>query len=473
MGCRMGHWQIHNSILKGDVIVTYKPINATSNSKKEMLEKISKRFSFMVSKAGEVMFLLMSIFYIALLIWELRMAILGLKPLDHAFFYSAKTFMFGIIVSFLGFIVFKKGSDMDLIKKYEELQSQKCMAYKPNNKEIAKMRDALSSFMGYEWGWDLFFYNKIGYLWLPVNVKGMINITSCELIESPKELFKRCVEESIFTLLNAPKSDFPKNATEQKAAIRAKWEPVLNNLPKYRDLFDQVLDSERTNIIQCARIILRNTDDDYLQKLLQDIIGTQYWTFDDMDLLRLSCEYYLDCGVSAEYLYSAVLESLTRQNKECLYRLHFALKRICEDGYDISGFGLVDIPVEDTFYFCNPETNQVFDMVAFNDNDISQLQPGYLDLEANYQGGSSSGNDDSDDDWKWPEKGESEKTDGSEKNPVDTGAAILTSNTIPVLYFAICLLASMVLFLAVRKKQHCDTRGEGKQRKFVNHGLPQ
>ena len=29
--------------------------------------------------------------------------------------------------------------------------------------------------------------------------------------------------------------------------------------------------------------------------------------------------------------------------------------------------------------------------------------------------------------------------------------------------FAICLLASMVLFLAVRKKQHCDTRGEGKQ----------
>lgn len=84
-------------------------------------------------------------------------------------------------------------------------------------------------------------------------------------------------------------------------------------------------------------------------------------------------------------------------------------------------------------------------------------------FEANYQGGSSSGNDDSDDDWKWPEKGESEKTDGSEKNPVDTGTAILTSNTIPVLYFAICLLASMVLFLAIRKKQHCDTRGEGKQ----------
>lgn len=362
--------------------MTYKPKNATSNSKKEMLEKIFKIFSFMVKKAVEVMFLLTSIFFIALLILELGMAILGLTPLDHAFFYSVITFMFGIIVNFLGFIVFKKESDMDLIEKYEELQSQNCMAYKPNNREIVKMQDALSSFMGFEWGWDLFFYNKIGYLWLPVNGKGMINITSCELIESPKELFKRCVEESIFTLLNAPKSDFPQNATEQKAAIRAEWEPVLNNLPKYRDLFDQILESERTNIIQCARIILRNTDDDYLQKLLQDIIGTQYWTFDDMDLLRLSYEYYLDCGVSAEYLYSAILESLTRQNKECLYRLHFALKRICEDGYDISGFGLIDIPDEDIFYFCNSETDQVFDMVAFNSEDLSLLQPGYLDLNS-------------------------------------------------------------------------------------------
>ena len=84
-------------------------------------------------------------------------------------------------------------------------------------------------------------------------------------------------------------------------------------------------------------------------------------------------------------------------------------------------------------------------------------------FEANYQGSSSSGNDDSDDDWDWPEKAEDEKADGGAKEPVDTGAAILTSNTIPVLYFGICLLASMILLLAVRKRkrQHCG--GEGKQ----------
>lgn len=81
-------------------------------------------------------------------------------------------------------------------------------------------------------------------------------------------------------------------------------------------------------------------------------------------------------------------------------------------------------------------------------------------FEANYQGSSSSGDDDN---WEWPEKGEDETTDGEEKEPVDTGITILTSNTIPMLYFFICLLASMVLFLAVRKRkrQHCG--GEGKQ----------
>lgn len=86
-------------------------------------------------------------------------------------------------------------------------------------------------------------------------------------------------------------------------------------------------------------------------------------------------------------------------------------------------------------------------------------------FEANYQGSSSSGNDNSDDDWDWPEKTEDKKPDVGTKDPVDTGAAILTSNTIPVIYFGICLLASMILLLAVRKRknQHCNAGGEKKQ----------
>ena len=263
------------------------------------------------------------------------------------------------------------------------------MFFKPNNREILATSFYLSSFTGFEWGWDLFFFDKIGYLWLPVNEKGMAEITSCELIESPEELFKRCLEESIFTLLakmNDPQSDIFQNAAGQKAAIRTEWEPVLKKLPdEYTDLFNKVLESERTNIIQCARILLRNTDDDYLQKLLQDIIGTHYWPFDNMGWLKYAChEYDLDDGVCAEDLYSGLIESLPEQGNERLYLLYYALKRICEDGYDISGFGLVDIPIEDTFYFSNyfsnPEKEQVFDMVAFNDDDLSQLQPSYLDL---------------------------------------------------------------------------------------------
>ena len=258
------------------------------------------------------------------------------------------------------------------------------MFYKPRNPEIKRVYNALSSFIGFEWGWDLFFFEKIGYLWMPVNEAGMANIASCELIDSPEDLFKRCLEESVFTLLakmNESQSDFSQNATEQKAAIRAEWRCVLKQLPEYAELFDQVLGSERTGIIQCARILLRNTDNDYLQEMLQDIIGTQYWNFDDMDLFRLSHEYDLESGACAEDLYSAVLESLP-ESSECIYLLYYALKRICEDGYNISGFGLVEIPNEDTFCFCNSETDQAFDMVAFNNDDLSQLQPGYLDLNS-------------------------------------------------------------------------------------------
>ena len=258
------------------------------------------------------------------------------------------------------------------------------MFYKPRNPEIKRVYNALSSFIGFEWGWDLFFYEKIGYLWIPVNEAGMANIASCELIDSPEDLFKRCLEESVFTLLakmNDSQSNFSQNAAEQKAAIRAEWRCVLKQLPEYAELFDQVLGSERTGIIQCARILLRNTDNDYLQEMLQDIIGTQYWNFDDMDLFRLSHEYDLESGACAEDLYSAVLESLP-ESSECIYLLYYALKRICEDGYNISGFGLVEIPNEDTFCFCNFETDQAFDMVAFNNDDLSQLQPGYLDLNS-------------------------------------------------------------------------------------------
>ena len=258
------------------------------------------------------------------------------------------------------------------------------MFYKPRNPEIKRAYNALSSFIGFEWGWDLFFFEKIGYLWIPVNEAGMANIASCELIDSPEDLFKRCLEESVFTLLakmNDSQSDFSQNAAEQKAAIRAEWRCVLKQLPEYAELFDQVLGSERTGIIQCARILLRNTDNDYLQEMLQDIIGTQYWNFDDMDLFRLSHEYDLESGACAEDLYSAVLESLP-ESSECIYLLYYALKRICEDGYNISGLGLVEIPNEDTFCFCNSETDQAFDMVAFNNDDLSQLQPGYLDLNS-------------------------------------------------------------------------------------------
>ena len=258
------------------------------------------------------------------------------------------------------------------------------MFYKPRNPEIKRVYNALSSFIGFEWGWDLFFFEKIGYLWIPVNEAGMANIASCELIDSPEDLFKRCLEESVFTLLakmNDSQSDFSQNAAEQKAAIRAEWRCVLKQLPEYAELFDQVLGSERTGIIQCARILLRNTDNDYLQEMLQDIIGTQYWNFDDMDLFRLSHEYDLESGACAEDLYSAVLESLP-ESSECIYLLYYALKRICEDGYNISGFGLVEIPNGDTFCFCNSETDQAFDMVAFNNDDLSQLQPGYLDLNS-------------------------------------------------------------------------------------------
>lgn len=271
------------------------------------------------------------------------------------------------------------------------------MFYKPRNPEIKRVYNALSSFIGFEWRWDLFFFEKIGYLWIPVNEAGMANIASCELIDSPEDLFKRCLEESVFTLLakmNDSQSDFSQNAAEQKAAIRAEWRCVLKQLPEYAELFDQVLGSERTGIIQCARILLRNTDNSDFQKLIRDFLGTQYWNFDLTDVFWLSEEYDLENGACAEYLYPAFLEICDDR----IYLLFFALRDIYRDGYDISGFGLADDVKSvsclggsineqvSAFHFCNSETGQMFDMAcfggAFSDDPSQMLQPSYLDLNS-------------------------------------------------------------------------------------------
>ena len=147
------------------------------------------------------------------------------------------------------------------------------------------------------------------------------------------------------------------------------------------------MESERTGIIQCARILLRNTDNSDLQKLIQDFLGTQYWNFDLTDVFWLSEEYDLENGACAEYLYPAFLEICDDRT----YLLFFALRDIYRDGYDISGFGLVDDVGSineqiSAFHFCNSETGQMFDMAcfggAFADDPSQMLQPSYLDVKS-------------------------------------------------------------------------------------------
>ena len=101
-----------------------------------------------------------------------------------------------------------------------------------------------------------------------------------EKIEHPEYLFRKYIEDVIFFLLedlNDPEGKTALNAAGQKAWLNDFLKPYFRKkLPEYAPIIDQVLADERTNIVLCARILLRYSKNNTIQKRLKGIIGTQY-----------------------------------------------------------------------------------------------------------------------------------------------------------------------------------------------------
>lgn len=104
---------------------------------------------------------------------------------------------------------------------------------------------------------------------------------------------------------------------------------------------------DKIRIVACAKALLNNTENIYLKQILEYFI-------DDFS----EFEEYTDYQV--------------------IYKVIF---KICEDGYNTSGFGLEEIPHESVYCFKNKYSKECFDVYLnhFNDSE-EEVVIGYTDL---------------------------------------------------------------------------------------------
>lgn len=134
-------------------------------------------------------------------------------------------------------------------------------------------------------------------------------------------------------------------------------------------------------------------------------------------------------------------------------------------------YGMTDSPVTPVFTLQGGESailDVEMTLPAETDNTFQGLSVNSTWVfEANYPESSGGGHSDSDDDdWTRPVDTRPGETPGgpSEPNePVDTGAAYLMSNTVPMLYVVVTVTAAGLLFLVSQQKRRMNEKKEDKQ----------
>lgn len=109
--------------------------------------------------------------------------------------------------------------------------------------------------------------------------KGILD--TYERIDSSEDFFRWYIEDAVFILFEEMSEDKKKNRILNIAELKAKVRDFLNpyflkTLPEYAPIIEQVMTSERTNILLCAKTLLRYSKNNTIQKRLKDIIGKQY-----------------------------------------------------------------------------------------------------------------------------------------------------------------------------------------------------
>lgn len=114
--------------------------------------------------------------------------------------------------------------------------------------EMRRVESAFADYLENEDSIDLLWSDKVGYVFLTINEKTHQS-ESCEDLHTAPQLCHRLLDDMAITVLLQTKRNhnFTNMDKDEAARVRAAWKPVIEKLPDYAYLCDEILREAQEN----------------------------------------------------------------------------------------------------------------------------------------------------------------------------------------------------------------------------------
>ena len=119
---------------------------------------------------------------------------------------------------------------------------------KTEKKELDKVRGVFAEHLRQCPDYELLWSDKVGYVFLTINEKTHQS-ESCEDLHTAPQLCHRLLDDMAITVLLQTKRNhnFTNMDKDEAARVRAAWKPVIEKLPDYAYLCDEILREAQEN----------------------------------------------------------------------------------------------------------------------------------------------------------------------------------------------------------------------------------
>lgn len=114
--------------------------------------------------------------------------------------------------------------------------------------EMRRVESAFADYLENEDSIDLLWSDKVGYVFLTINEKTHQS-ESCEDLHTAPQLCHRLLDDMAITVLMQTKRNhnFSTMDKDEATQVRAAWKPVIEKLPDYAYLCDEILREAQEN----------------------------------------------------------------------------------------------------------------------------------------------------------------------------------------------------------------------------------
>lgn len=114
--------------------------------------------------------------------------------------------------------------------------------------EMRRVESAFADYLESEGSVDLLWSDKVGYVFLTINEKTHES-ESCNDLHTATQLCHRLLDDMAITVLMQTKRNhnFSTMDKDEAAQVRAAWKPVIEKLPDYAYLCDEILREAQEN----------------------------------------------------------------------------------------------------------------------------------------------------------------------------------------------------------------------------------